>query len=628
MLALLAPSLPLSLGAPPPFPAVTTQAAVTVRFVARGVDRADYHLRTERGPLVVHVVAVDPHDPAVRLDTVLAHDTLVSAGETVSSMARRTGAVAGINADYFDIGATNQPLNVVVRNGALLRTPSSRAALFVGRDRTVAVGTASFDGDVAWNGATVPLTGVDVWPPQGGASLMLPAYGAYAPLPDVATVALEPIDAATYRVAATPAAGDAELALGASALAVATPPPAGTLIALRERLAPAIDTLTAAVGGGPQLLRDGGPYADPNVPSPAEASQRLPLPGAGVRADGTLLLVAVDGRHAERSVGLTRAEFAALLQGLGARDALAFDGGGSTTLVARVLGDADASVRNEPSDGVERPVADGLFVYGDTPPLAPNVLAIRPDEVFALAGARVPLRARIVDANGHVYGDAPPLEGGTADDPVRGGTLIAGASAFDGAVPLRAGTLRGTLRLHVLERLAALRIIPAQPNPDANTGVSLRAIGQDARGDDVAVDGVVRWTAQHAAVDANGLVRAGDRDAAVVVSAGGVSTRVAVLVGRHDVALTGFGDADGVVRLAYDLTGTARASYARMTLALPGTPVAFALAVEGDGSGVPLPSPCSRTATEKRCRSRSRRASTGTAGAPCAWRSRPGRSRR
>jgi len=65
-------------------------------------------------------------------------------------MALRTHAVAGINADYFDIGQTNQPLGIVVRDGALLRTPSRRVALDVDRDgHVMAVATAKLIGDGA-----------------------------------------------------------------------------------------------------------------------------------------------------------------------------------------------------------------------------------------------------------------------------------------------------------------------------------------------------------------------------------------------------------------------------------------------------------------------------------------------
>src|SRR5580698_6540226 len=129
-------ALAAQLSAPPPFPLVVAQA-VERAFIAPGVVLTRYDVMTNRGPLVVRVVTVDPQAPSVRVATVLAHDRLVSAGETVSSMARRTGAVAGINADYFDIGQTNQPLGIVVSDGTLIRTPSRRVALDIRRDGSV-----------------------------------------------------------------------------------------------------------------------------------------------------------------------------------------------------------------------------------------------------------------------------------------------------------------------------------------------------------------------------------------------------------------------------------------------------------------------------------------------------------
>ncbi|MBD5607005.1 MAG: hypothetical protein IAI48_18260, partial [Candidatus Eremiobacteraeota bacterium] len=160
------PPLPESLAPPTPFPIVTAQSFDS-EFVAPGVRRGSYRVQTTDGPLVVTVVAIDPHEPTVRFSTVVANDRLVSPGETVSSMARRTGAVAGVNADYFDIGQTNQPLNLVVRDGALLRTPSKRVVLDVHADRSIAFENVSFSGTVTYGSTTIPLTGVNEWPPQG-----------------------------------------------------------------------------------------------------------------------------------------------------------------------------------------------------------------------------------------------------------------------------------------------------------------------------------------------------------------------------------------------------------------------------------------------------------------------------
>ena len=74
-----------------------------------------------------------------------------------------------------------------------------------------------------------------------------------------------------------------------------------------------------------------------------------------MRADGTLLLVTVDGRLPGWSVGMTLAQSARLMRSLGARDALNLDGGGSSTMVVR------GEVVNRPADGLERRVSDGLF---------------------------------------------------------------------------------------------------------------------------------------------------------------------------------------------------------------------------------------------------------------------------
>ena len=160
------------------------------RTSRRAFARADYRLTTNAGPLVVHVVAIDTHDPTVRLGAVVARDHMISNGETVSSMAARTGAVAGINADYFDIGNTNQPLNVVVRDRTLLRTPSKRAAIDVNGSGEVGIGYVTFTGTASYGSAQIPLTGVNEWPPQGGATLLTPAYGTLSAAPNVTVATL------------------------------------------------------------------------------------------------------------------------------------------------------------------------------------------------------------------------------------------------------------------------------------------------------------------------------------------------------------------------------------------------------------------------------------------------------
>ena len=71
-----------------------------------------------------------------------------------------------------------------------------------------------------------------------------------------------------------------------------------------------------------------------------------------------------DGRLGESAaVGVSPAQVAGYLVAQGAYTALLFDGGGSTEMIARRPGASTTAVMNTPSDGHERPVANGLFIY-------------------------------------------------------------------------------------------------------------------------------------------------------------------------------------------------------------------------------------------------------------------------
>jgi hypothetical protein len=153
-------------------------------------------------------------------------------------------------------------------------------------------------------------------------------------------------------------------------LYAAAPPGAalGVDLAVRTARSPlGTEALFAAVGGGPQLLARGRPRVrgaaegfDP-LSAPwfhgSFVAARHPRTLAGVRADGGLLLVTVDGRRPGWSAGVTLPEAARVMRSLGARDALNLDGGGSTAMVVR------GRTVNRPSDQAgERPVSDVLAV--------------------------------------------------------------------------------------------------------------------------------------------------------------------------------------------------------------------------------------------------------------------------
>ncbi len=619
-----AATLPEALSAAAPFPRIVASTAER-EPVAPGIERATYRLATADGPLVVSVVAIDLRVPSVRLGAVLADDRIVSPDESVPSMARRTTAVAGINGDYFDIGGTGAPLGTLIAGGALLRAPSSRVALTVGRDRAVRFQTVRFAGAATSGSASVPIAAVNGWPPERGASLLTAAFGAPPPAPGAVVDTLEPLapapgGPARFRVAAVadappfPPGPALRLGYGAAALALGPVPDVGDVVELAYDTDPPLAGIATAVGGGPLLLRDGVPVDDPLSPNYAERGRRIPAAAAALLPNGTLLLVVVDGRRPSLSIGVDRDQLTALLRGFGSVDAMLFDSGGSATLVARVLGDAAASVVNDPSDGAARPVADGLFAYSDAPYGPPARLIVRPSPIVALAGAHVPVRAFLIDAADHGLGpagagpwqlDAPPSLASIGADDV----LVAGMRAAAATVRVERDGVAGTLPLHIVERVSRIVIGPARVDPDPGASVTLQALAYDERDRPVAVGDRVRWTARDARIDAErGRLTVGERDAVVTASAGGATATATIPVGRHLVALPPFDDAHragwrfatappggsgslafdgGELRLGYDFTSGGRAAYADGDVAL-GAPLALSCAVESDGNGAAL----------------------------------------
>ena len=122
------------------------------------------------------------------------------------------------------------------------------------------------------------------------------------------------------------------------------------------------DESRLVVGAGPLLLENGqiNVRIREEAIAPDIAFGRAPRTGAGVTADGTVLLMVVDGRS-QHSAGMTLKEFAQYLKRFGAVSAVNFDGGGSSEMVL------DGRIMNRPSDGSERPVGIGLGIFRNLP---------------------------------------------------------------------------------------------------------------------------------------------------------------------------------------------------------------------------------------------------------------------
>ena len=146
------------------------------------------------------------------------------------------------------------------------------------------------------------------------------------------------------------------------------------------------------VGGNQPLVRDSQPLPDSQL-DPAIH----PRTAIGFKDGGrTLLLVTADGRQ-DPVLGVSLRRLARFMADLGAETALNLDGGGSTTMVARPLGEDKVTVRNSPSDGSERHDPNGVGVFVTPGSGVADELVIGPEAPRVFPGLHRTLTVKAID---------------------------------------------------------------------------------------------------------------------------------------------------------------------------------------------------------------------------------------
>lgn len=346
-------------------------------IVAPGIEhievrRGDFSAGAMTDRWTIHALILDP--ARVRLALGRAMDEGVGT-ETASSIATRHGAVAAVNGGYFRTAGLyrGEPTGLLSLAGKVLSEPARKrpglaVAHVTGRVR-VAVVSLDFRGDVdAGGGRTRPVSGINRPRENDELILFTPEFHrtTLTGPGGIEAVVIEGLIVSVHD-------GDGSRPIPENGFVISAAGKAGAWV--RDNLRPGgrieVRSLTTVdprpawdpefiLGGGPILVREGRPAAasDPGIYDQGFSNKRHPRTAAGVRADGTLVLVTVDGRQPATSVGMTIEEITSLMIEFGCAEAINLDGGGSTTMAIR------GKVTNSPSDPTgERPVSDALLVF-------------------------------------------------------------------------------------------------------------------------------------------------------------------------------------------------------------------------------------------------------------------------
>ncbi len=255
----------------------------------------------------------------------------------------------------------------------------------------------------------------------------------------------------------------------------------GSKVSVEDNLTIDKEKIKLAVSGGAILLRNG------EIPEEFSHNIKGKNPRTAIgfnKNEDKVYLVTVDGRTSN-SIGMTQEEFADFLQKTDIYTAINFDGGGSTTMVAKKLGETEITEINVPSGGVERLVANGVGVFSSAPEsdkLTELLIEIEDDIVFAGEKIKVNVKglnqyknAVNVDIN-DVEWDYDGVELNVEDGYVV--AEIAGKSTLIAKV----GKVKGKKEINVLSDVNEIFIRPKQATVEPNQEVTYRLECKDKDG--------------------------------------------------------------------------------------------------------------------------------------------------
>jgi hypothetical protein len=394
--------------------AAVSAAAVTTpqlkllqeNMITSGAKRLDYlWTGTRNGSKVaanVHVVAIDLTNPYVSLNTMSGNNNKLNTRSSVAAMVKNTEAVAGINADYFDTssGTDGVPFNAQITSGQLVTSPmrlNGMYAFAVTSDRKPVIDRYEFKGSIqAEDGTAFELAGMNK--SSYSAEYGTPGYShvdAMYIYTSVWTNPERPNKAISFTTPTEVLVQDGRVTQVAINDTLPLKPPANGYILrthgkaaqyVRDHLTvgskvsasynltsltsgKAFDpsTFQMMVGGHTILVSDGKAAAYSRSISNISGSSAVARTGIGYSKDNkTIYLVTVEDYG--DSSGMNIGEFQKTLIGLGVWKGINLDGGGSTTMVDRPLGEFATELTHSTTTGTQqRLVANGVGVYTSAP---------------------------------------------------------------------------------------------------------------------------------------------------------------------------------------------------------------------------------------------------------------------
>lgn len=440
-------------------------------MITEGVTLVQDTQFTSDGWQKASILKIDLTNENLELTT-LFDDRGIKRNSSVLTMAESAGAVAAVNADFFNWEGT--PLGFTVSDGEVISSPShdpGLAVLFEDTEGNVFTDYVDMHLTVTCPaGYEAEILHINKYHSMQSMVLYTSAWGGTTPGSHDGVSELVAVDGIVQEVRQ----GMDGVTVPENGFVLATSTYTSTYlvdnfqpgdeIVLSYTLTPDVGEIRNAVGGGSVLVKDGKRAEFTNI-----VSGTHPRTAAGIDESGeTLYLVTVDGRQTAMA-GMTQTALADYMISLGAFSAINLDGGGSTTMVARDGKTGQPEVVNTPSEGSLRAVSTALGVryVGEAGTLATLEIGVDGGPVLEGGAAHLYLGAYDEHHNPVYIADRPITY--TSGDGTFEGNIFYPAHSGLCRVTATCGDVTGTLDIPVLAKPTAF----APEKPAAGTDILL-----------------------------------------------------------------------------------------------------------------------------------------------------------
>lgn len=352
--------------------------------IAPGVVRYKYTVEKKSKNAQANVVKVDLNNPYIKINTVAGAGTYTNKA-TVTQMANRTNAVALVNGDFFTMNLQGAPMGASVINGEIKSSPAVLTDIWsfgIDSDNNAHIEMTNFAGKVtAPNGNSYPIDGLNktyYWyqpSKEYSHESKIQMYDSFwssksrgdKTAGEVLLSKDNVVEQIQFRKNIDMKIPEGKKVLqvsGGSERFIQQNVKVGDKLNIETNINP--NRNWKMMIGGHALLVQNGAVKNYTKDTASLGGVRART-AVGVSKDKkTVFIVTTEGRT-NRSSGMSLRELSQFMLDLGCDIALNLDGGGSTAMSVRNLGDINRTrVTNPEKNAGERKVVNGLGVFNTT----------------------------------------------------------------------------------------------------------------------------------------------------------------------------------------------------------------------------------------------------------------------